>query len=212
MINYAVDVFLIILIFSIFGYIHSLTASFEIKKKLFELVGDKIAFYRLGFNILSLFLLYLAYLIMPKPNLIIYDLNPPYDLLVLIPQFAGLAGIFWTFRYICLKEFIGIQQIERWLKRNYNSEELDEHYTLRINGPYTFVRHPLYFFSMMILIFQPIMDLFYLTILIYIIAYFYIGSEYEEKKLIKIFNDDYIKYRETIPRLIPLKPFQPYKS
>ena len=212
MTGYAADIFLIIFLFALFGYIHSWLASVEIKTKILSLVGDKIAFYRLFFNLFSIAFLYVLYLLMPKPNLVIYDLKTPYDIIVLIPQFLGLAGFIWTFKYICAKEFIGIDQIKRWFSGKYNPGTLDENMTFRIGGPYKFVRHPLYFFSILILAFRPIMDLFYLTLLVCMIAYFYLGSIYEERKLIKIFGEDYIKYRETIPRIFPLKPFQPYKS
>jgi len=73
------------------------------------------------------------------------------------------------------------------------------------------MRHPIYFFSMMFLLFRPVMDLFYLTCLICIIIYFCIGSYYEEKRLVEKFGEDYIKYRKAVPRFFPLKFFKPYK-
>ncbi|MGE5845170.1 MAG: methyltransferase family protein, partial [Ignavibacteria bacterium] len=55
------------------------------------------------------------------------------------------------------------------------------------------------------LVCRPVMDLFYLTLLVCIIGYFYIGSIYEEKKLSEIFGNEYNRYRETVPRIFPLK-------
>jgi len=52
--------------------------------------------------------------------------------------------------------------------------------------------------------------LFYLTFFICIVAYFYIGSYYEEKKLVRLFGDVYENYRKEVPRIFPVKFFRPY--
>jgi methanethiol S-methyltransferase len=79
--------------------------------------------------------------------------------------------------------------------------------TLAIEGPYKYMRHPILFFSTMFLIFRPVMSLFYLTCLICIILYIYIGSFYEEKRLIEKFGDRYIKYQKEVPRFFPKRLF-----
>jgi protein-S-isoprenylcysteine O-methyltransferase Ste14 len=211
MIGYAADVLLIILGFIIFGAVHSFLASTGIKKTLIKKIGSYIAFYRIAYNIFSLLFLYLLYKISPKPDIIIYDLDYPFDFVILVPQFFGLAGFIWTLRYVCIKEFLGLDQIKRWLIAQYDTNELDERLTLRIRGPYRFTRHPLYFFSIMFLVFRPVMDLFYLTILLCIIAYFFVGSFYEEKKLVQHFGEKYEKYQKAVPRIIPVKFFKPFK-
>ncbi len=190
-----IDVIIIILLFALFGYIHSLLASIKIKVWIKKRFGELISFYRLLYNIFGLVSLYIIYLLSPKPHVTIYDLPNPYDLIILIPQFLSFAGLFWAFRYICFREFLGIDQIKRYFEKNY-STELDEEYTLRIEGPYKYTRHPVYFFSITFLLFRPVMDLFYLTFFVCIVAYFYIGSYYEEKKLVKQFGDIYKEYRK----------------
>ena len=206
-----VDVLIIILLFAIFGYTHSLLASLKIKFWLRKNFGDLIAFYRLLYNLSGLLSVYLIYELSPKPHILIYDLPNPYDLLMLIPQFLSLAGVIWTFRYICFKEFLGLDQIKRFLNKNYTTE-LDEDYTLRIEGPYRYSRHPLYFFSITFMLFRPVMDLFYLTFFACIVAYFYIGSYYEEKKLVRQFGEIYKEYRGKVPRIFPAKLWKPYNQ
>jgi protein-S-isoprenylcysteine O-methyltransferase Ste14 len=143
--------------------------------------------------------------------LIIYDLQQPFDLIILIPQFLNLAGIMWTLKYFSIQEFLGTGQIFRWFNKEYNITELDERLTLKIEGPYQFCRHPLYLFSILFLCFRPEMDLFYLTALICIIIYFYIGSIFEEKKLVERFGNKYIDYQKSVPRIFPVK-FKRYNS
>ena len=207
--NYAIDVLIIIFLFTLYGALHSVLASDKVKELFKKKFGELIAFYRLAYNVIAIILLYLLWEISPKPLTIIYDLPNPFDLFTLIPQLIALAGLVWTIKYICFREFIGLSQVKRYLKKNYTSE-LDEELTLRIEGPYRYSRHPVYFFSIMFLLFRPAMDLFYLTVFLCIVIYFYIGSFYEEKKLIKNFGKIYSTYKEFVPRIFPVKFFHPY--
>ena len=209
--SYVFDVIFIVILFAIFGYTHSLLASLKIKIWFRKTLGDLIAFYRLFYNLVGLLSVYLIYELSPKPHIIIYDLPNPYDLIILIPQLLSLTGVFWAFQYICFKEFLGLDQIKRFIEKRYTTE-LDEEFTLRIEGPYRYSRHPVYFFSITFLLFRPVMDLFYLTFFICIVAYFYIGSYYEEKKLVRQFGEIYENYKKEVPAIFPFKIFKPYNQ
>lgn len=203
--EYVFDVVVLILLFVLYGYVHSVLASEKVKIVFRNTFGKLIAFYRLAFNFFSLVGLYLIWDLAPHPSLQIYKLPPPFDYLVLIPQFIALIGIVWCFKYVCFKEFVGMNQIDRYLKKEYSETELDENYTLRIEGPYKYSRHPIYFFSIIILLMRAEMDLFYLTMFLSFTAYFYIGSYYEEKKMVRMFGEDYKNYQNKIPRIFPIK-------
>ncbi len=199
------DILLIISAFALFGFLHSLLASSRFKKKLVREAGSWIAFYRIVYNLIAVFFFYLMYELLPKPDVIIYDLPTPWDLIILIPQFAAVAGIIWTLRFFSGAEFLGINQAVRWFKGEYKKEDLDERLTLRIEGPYKYSRHPLYFFSIIFLLFRPVMDIFYLTFFLCIVAYFYAGSFFEEKKLVETFGEEYEEYRKSVPRIFPFR-------
>jgi protein-S-isoprenylcysteine O-methyltransferase Ste14 len=201
----AEDILLIILAFVLFGFIHSLLASPGFKARLTIEVGNLIAFYRIVYNLIALSSFYLMYEILPHPDTIVYDLPTPWDLIILVPQFLSLAGLLWTLKYFSSLEFLGINQVVRWFRGESKPEDSDERLTLRIEGPYKFSRHPLYLFSILFLLFRPVMDIFYLTVFICIVAYFWVGSFFEEKKLIETFGETYIIYRKTVPRIFPFK-------
>lgn len=205
--NQLIDVVTLLILLGIWGYLHSILASIKVKKFIRQQFGNAIAFYRLFYNAFSLITLYLIWEYSPHPSLKIYKLNPPFDYLVLIPQLLSLVGIIWCFRYICFKEFLGLSQIERFLNKAFSEKELDEKLTLRIEGPYKYSRHPIYFFSIIFLVFRAEMDLFYLTVVLAFIVYFYIGSVYEEKKLVSVFGDEYLEYQKKVPRIFPVKLF-----
>lgn len=203
--QYLRDVVTIIFLLALYGFVHSVLASEKIKLLSKKLLGKFIAFYRLFFNIFALLSLYFIWETAPHPSLQIYQLPPPYDYLVLIPQLAAMAGLIWCFKYISIKEFLGFNQIERLLNNEYSADDLDERYTLRIKGPYKYSRHPIYFFSIIFLLFRAEMNLSYLTIFISFTVYFYIGSYYEEKKLVRLFGDVYSNYQKNVPRIFPVK-------
>lgn len=116
--------------------------------------------------------------------------------------FAGIALLRIT-KFIDIWEFAGIKQVKRYLEGTYKSDDLDEKYELREDGPFKYTRHPIYLFSSLFLMLRPTMDFFYLIFLINMVLYFYIGSYFEEKKLITIFGNRYIEYQKKVPKIFP---------
>jgi len=200
------NVLLIIFLFLVFGWSHSLLASNKIKEAVRGAFPRFLPFYRFAYNVVSLFTFYLFWTFAPKPDIILYDFSFPFDLLLLLPQIAGLLGLVWTLKFVDGKEFLGISQILRWKNGTYKDEDLDEESILRIEGPYKFSRHPIYLFSILFLIFRPTMNLFYFLFVLCSVIYFYIGSWYEEKKLIARFGDEYISYQKNVSRIVPTRP------
>lgn len=178
-------------------------ASLWFKNFLLRWLKNKIAFYRLFYNLFSsLYFLFIIFNI-PDIELIIYKIEKPYSYLLLIPLLIGLIGIYYSSKFISIKEFLGIEQIKRYINNTYTLSDLDEKMTLRIEGPYKYSRHPIYFFSIIIVLSIPEMNLSRLVIVGFIILYFYIGSIYEERKLVEIFGDEYREYQKSVPRIIP---------
>jgi len=203
--SYILNVLIIIILFIVFAFVHTVLASFKIKKIVKDRLGNLIALYRLFYNIFALISFYFFLIIAPHPDTTIYDLSNPFDFIILIPQFFSLIGILWAFKFTGFGEFSGIAQAVRWFKGEYQPESLDEKMTFTTEGPYKFVRHPLYLFTIIFLACRPVMDLFYLVLLFCTAVYFYIGTFYEEKKLSQVFGDEYIKYREIVPRIFPVR-------
>lgn len=199
------DVFIIVFLFTLFAVSHTFLASRKIKRRLAERLGPKIAFYRLFYTVSSIIIFAAVYFIAPKPDVIVYDLQYPYDIITFALQVLSLVGLLWAAKPINMKEFIGTAQIERYLKGNYNSGDLDEKQELKIIGAFKYMRHPIYLFSILFLGLRPTMNLFYFVMFICLAIYFYIGSIYEEKKLVEMFGDEYVNYQNNVPRFIPIK-------
>jgi protein-S-isoprenylcysteine O-methyltransferase Ste14 len=204
----AANVAITIALISVFCISHSILASNKVKKVFQNRFGHLIAFYRIGYNILSVVTFMIIYKMLPAIDVIIYDLPAPYDLIILTLQLSSLLGFVWSAKYFSAGEFIGWSQLKRFRNGNYNQADLDEKSELRIEGPYKYSRHPIYFFSIMFLLMRPVMGITYFIIVVIFVAYFYIGSVFEEKRLIEKFGAAYINYQKSVPRIIPIKIFR----
>ncbi|MBC2709958.1 MAG: isoprenylcysteine carboxylmethyltransferase family protein [Desulfosarcina sp.] len=77
-----------------------------------------------------------------------------------------------------------------------------------VRGPYRWVRHPLYLFSLVIIWSCPIFTADRLLHNVLWTIWIIIGATMEERDLVGCFGDAYRSYRETVPMLLPksLKP------
>lgn len=201
------DVLIIVTAFFLLGYSHSILASNKIKEILTKKYGNRIAFYRIFYNIVSLITFGLIYYNLPRPQAVIYDLQFPFDIIILSIQILGLFGMFWAGSLIDVKEFLGISQIKRYLNGTYSLSDLDEKKELVISGAYKYSRHPIYFFSIVFIGARPSMNVFSFTIFVLAVLYFIIGAYYEEKKLVGFFGNEYSEYKKNVPMILPYKIF-----
>jgi protein-S-isoprenylcysteine O-methyltransferase Ste14 len=98
-----------------------------------------------------------------------------------------------------------------WFNRSLNLIKVNlfnEKRKLITYGPFNYVRHPLY--STLILTIPPMLIIWFSDFL-FLIPWFLLLflSHYvvllEERELIKIFGEEYIKYRQFVPSLLPYK-------
>lgn len=206
--KYIIDAAITFALLSAFCILHSILASSKVKTAFQIKFGNLIAFYRIGYNIVSAITFIIIYKMLPQIDITIYGLPNPYDLMILFIQLLSIVGLIWSAKYFSTGEFSGLAQIKRYRAGNYDPKDIDENSTLRIEGPYKYSRHPVYFFSIIFLIMHPVMGLTYLLIVVIFTAYFYIGSIFEEKRLVEKFGELYIKYQKAIPRIFPIKIFR----
>ncbi len=186
-----------------FGVSHSVLASLSFKRKLASIIGNKIAFYRMFYNIFSTILFFSVLALIPKSRTIVYRVSPPFDLILFGLQVLAFLGLAWAGKSFDLWEFVGVSQIVRYLKGEYKIEDLDESPDFRISGAFKCCRHPVYFFSILFIGLRPEMDVTYLTLFIASTLYFIVGAYFEEKKLVKIYGDVYVEYKKNVPMLFP---------
>jgi protein-S-isoprenylcysteine O-methyltransferase Ste14 len=68
---------------------------------------------------------------------------------------------------------------------------------------YRWVRHPLYLWGLVFIWLTPQMTVNRLALVVGFSVYLYIGTFFEERRLVEEFGDDYREYQRQVPRLIP---------
>lgn len=70
-------------------------------------------------------------------------------------------------------------------------------------GLYRYIRHPLYFFGLIVLWLTPTSTLNSLIVRISFSIYLILGAFFEEKKLMREFGQEYIEYKRATPMFVP---------
>jgi len=174
---------------------HSILAGMAFKHFIESRWPDMMIYYRATFNCIALVLLIPPFWLSSKLNSVqiwtwqgLWGLSA--DLL------AGIAalGFLWTLRGYDGLAFVGFRQIEK------QSTDVENH--LNISFPHRFVRHPWYFFALVIIWTRDFDQVFLITASM-ITLYFIVGSRLEENKLIEVHGESYRNYQKKVPGLIP---------
>ena len=191
----------IIAAWGIYFTIHSIWASTVFKDWIIKYIPSLKRWYRIIYNIFAIVLLI--------PVLWIYKnlpKNDPFFEPVMILKIIGYGGVVAGlylgkvgFNNYSLKEFTGFYQLNN--HHEFHPTNLN---TQSLNG---IVRHPLYFAGIVIIwsyfLTNPTPDLLITNICLTI--YLYIGTLFEEKKLIADFGVAYTQYKKEVSMLIPMK-------
>jgi len=184
-----------------FGGVHSLLASLRAKALAARWLGESgRRGYRLFFNLSALFtflpIMALAALLPDQP---LYAIPFPWLLLSGGLQLVAVLGLLVSVLQTHPLHFLGLEQLIRPESAGDHPRELVVH------GAYRYVRHPLYFFSLVILWLSPQMSWNVLAFNLGATAYMALGAWlFEEPKLVQAFGEQYRQYQQNTPMLIPL--------
>ncbi len=95
-------------------------------------------------------------------------------------------------------DLFGLRQ--SWL--HFRGEEYT-HLPFRTPGPYQLVRHPLYVGWLLVFWSTPSMGIAHFCFAIGMTVYILVAIQYEEQDLINVHGEDYERYREQVPMLLP---------
>ncbi len=187
-----------------FALVHSLTAGERPKEMLKSRLDARLVegWYRLAYNLFSgLTVLPVVILLALLPDRMLYTIPMPWLIASSLGQLAGVMGLIGALFVTDIWRFIGLRQALAYL----SGEPLPlPHEPFQMRGMYALVRHPLYFFSLLVLWLTPVMTLNVLVFNVGATLYFLIGSRIEERRLERIYGDAYREYRRRVSGLIPL--------
>lgn len=197
------NVTLILLAMAGFAVIHSLTAGIGVKHRLKRVFDERLVegWYRLVYNVFSVISIApVLWLMATLPDRVLYVVRLPYLFLLLCIQALGVLGFLLGAFSVDLWRFIGIRQVLAF----FSGDRLPlQEEALQEKGIYGISRHPLYFFSLLLIWPIPVMTLNLLAFNIGATLYLIIGSLFEEHRLLDAHGETYRCYCRKVPWLIP---------
>jgi protein-S-isoprenylcysteine O-methyltransferase Ste14 len=197
------DAMKVIVAWGAFALFHSVTMSEPYERWALRVMGEDRfrAYHRILFTLYSAaataaVLLYVRSL----PDIPLYRIDGWVRFLFHGVQFLGAGLLLWT--PWDLKEFVGLRQWERHRKEG--RETTGRNDRLFTGKGYGLVRHPLYLGCSLLLAFHPVQTRSSAATAAAVIAYFYIGTFFEERRLVRTFGEEYLEYQHRVPRFLPL--------
>jgi protein-S-isoprenylcysteine O-methyltransferase Ste14 len=150
-------------------------------------------FYRLIYNVASLVML--AWVMSTyRSSRVVYFAPGIWSLVLYAIQLAVAGIIFQCVRQTGIGDFLGTSQI-----RSVSSQP----HVLITSGCYAHMRHPLYFYSTLFLILNPVMTAQWIILTLMSVAYFIIGGLIEERRLLETYGEEYRHYQQRVPFMLP---------
>jgi protein-S-isoprenylcysteine O-methyltransferase Ste14 len=109
-----------------------------------------------------------------------------------------MAGMAWGARALQSFDPMGLSAFRAHVR---GKQSPPQHLVIR--GPYLWVRHPLYLFSILLIWACPDVTADRLLFNVLWTAWIYVGSILEEADLVAEFGETYRDYRRRVPRLVP---------
>ncbi|AXJ01602.1 Protein-S-isoprenylcysteine O-methyltransferase Ste14 [Cyclonatronum proteinivorum] len=198
-----------VLAFLGFAILHSILASRVVKRNIIGIFPQMRWYYRLLYNVIAVLTLAVVWFAAPVESHMLYKVEPPLQFGLHLIQIGALAGLWVSVRHAGTSSFLGLRQL-RDARQGIADYDLDEPATgqLVVRGPFRYVRHPLYVFSIVILVAHPVMTLKWALFTFCCVIYFVAGSWFEERRLLARYGRTYEDYRKRVPAFIPYKRYQ----
>jgi protein-S-isoprenylcysteine O-methyltransferase Ste14 len=178
--------------------VHSALASLGVKNRIAASWPGFMPAYRLVFNALALALLLpIVWFMAANTWPLVWQWQGAGKAIANALSVAALVGFVWSLKYYDLQEFLGLRQ---W-RGHIAAPEDQEH--LQISTMHRFVRHPWYFFALVLLWTRDMNSAQFVTNVMASI-YLSIGAWLEERKLLVYHGERYRSYMQRVPGLFPL--------
>ncbi|MCC5937553.1 MAG: isoprenylcysteine carboxylmethyltransferase family protein [Lunatimonas sp.] len=177
---------------------HTYLAKLTVKRTIKSRMGTAYRWYRLLYSGLSVFLLFIIMLYAGS--------IPPVYLWAISPSSTYLGYMLATFGTILAVKALKGMSVSRFVGLT-PSDDLANHDTLKVDGLYRWMRHPLYAGLILIFLgyFLYLPTWSSLVHLMALFSYLPFGIHYEEKKLLEIYGTSYREYQRQVPALFPTK-------
>jgi len=212
-----------------FGFVHSLLARQKANDLFDSAVGG---FSRILYNLIATIHLGAILVLEWKgfPGKIVFDLPLVLEIPMVAVQVAGWFLLFVAIVQYDVGRFGGLTQAKVIVHRRDNEDHQlryrynhggfraapmqyhepagntphDQVEPLVTHGVHRYVRHPLYT-ALFLVLWGRAFDEAALMTALWGSLYLLIGTRYEERKLLRIYGEDYARYMQVVPRFLPLR-------
>jgi len=150
------------------------------------------------YTFVSAAVLFAVLILWQDSTLVIAQLEGPGRWLTRVLFLAALLGMLWSERSIARFDLFGVQPIQAHL-----GGREPKKWPFTVRGPYRWVRHPQYFFTLVLLWAYPDLTADRLALDGIFSVWIVLGAILEERDLVVDFGDDYLEYQRRVPMLIP---------
>ncbi len=175
-----------------FSILHTLLAAPSVRTRLEARVGQRP--YRILYNLIAFVWLMAVFLHTRGTYNRVWEVRGALAVVLRLVQVGAVVLALASLRHHDLKHFAGLRQ---------RRGEFVDSSSLQTGGPYALCRHPLYLAVCLVATATPTMDRRGLVIALWLWAYSWVGSVFEEHKLRAQFGDAYRHYAALTPRLLP---------
>lgn len=193
-----IDLFWLSALWLIYFGLHSLLASLRVKTAIANRLPCAMPYYRLFFNIVAMVsLIPPLWMLYSGSSLPVWQWTPPWHWVANGIALCAVTGFLYSLRYYDGGEFLGLRQLSD------GETAVEDQEQLKLSPLHRFVRHPWYFFALL-MIWTRDMNSLMLVSASMLTIYFYAGSKLEENKLIVYYGDIYRDYMQDVPGIFPL--------
>ncbi len=182
---------------ALFGVQHTVMARPGFKKAWTKIVPESVE--RSTYVLLTSLILILLFWAWRPIDGVIWQLEAVWAKNIMWAIFFGGIGLVLASTFVIDHfDLFGLRQV--WLNFRQKTYTYPD---FKVTFFYKFVRHPLYVGWILFFWGAPVMTAGHLLFAVGMTAYILIAIRYEERDLVKFLGDDYVRYQERVPMLIP---------
>lgn len=192
---FIIDHIILVLLWVLFGVLHSVLAAGWWKQRMQQWLASGYKYYHFAYSVFAaVTLIGILVFQYTMPSRLLYDAPVWVRLLLCLPVLAGVIIMGVVIR----KYFFSLSGISVFYKEQ-------PPVALELGGLHRYVRHPLYFGTLLFIwslfFVFPYLNNFLACIII--TGYTLLGARLEEKKLVARFGEKYLIYKKSVPMLVP---------
>lgn len=184
----------------VFFFQHSLMIREVIRKRIIKAIPD--TSYHAFFSITSGIALIFVVVLWQESSYVIFSIDAPYAHMLRLLSLAAAIGLIWAIKSLSRFDPFGEREII-----NYIDDRQDEESVFVSRGPFKLVRHPFYFFILVMIWASPILTVDRLVFATLWTIWMVAGTFLEERDLVIQIGQEYREYKKRVPMLIPYKIF-----